>query len=152
MATSELSSYKSKLVKNYEDPTILEVIEETSIKNAGNTGGRNAFGGMSWIDYWRAVTGNYATTLRCSSCGKVIVVGEPTLTQRMDFVAKGETKDDHKAEGGHMWVTAPDGVKWRGGLYITPLCPACNAKLEQYIPIKIGSELCKEVGASNEKK
>lgn len=150
MTNAELKSYRDELVEKFEEPTILTVSEEDLFKNAEKTGDRDAYGGISWIDYWRAVTNNFATTLHCSSCGKEIVVGNPTFFQRMNYAEKGETIDDHKAEGGHIWLTAPKDANWHGGRYITPLCPACNAKRGQQITLKKGSVLCKEVGATTD--
>lgn len=63
----------------------------------------------------------------------------------------GETEDEHKAEGGHIWLTTPKDADWHGGRYITPLCQACNAKRGQQITLKKGSVLCKEVGATTAK-
>ena len=59
-----------------------------------------------------------------------------------------ETTEQYKAEGGHIWLTAPKNADWQGGRYITPLCPACNAKRGQQIFLRAGSVLCKEVGAN----
>jgi hypothetical protein len=148
MTTEELLSYRKNFIQNFETPTILSVTEGGDFKNAEKTGDRDAHGGVTWINYWRAITNNYTTIFRCSSCGKEIVVGEPTSDQKLEWYLMGEDKDDHKAEGGHIWLTAPDSAKWKGGRYITPLCPACNAKRGQQIYLREGSILCKEVGAN----
>lgn len=148
MTKAELTSYRENFVDKFEEPTILTVNKQDLFKNAEETGDRDAYGGISWIDYWRAVTRNHATILRCSSCGKEIIIGEPTFEQKLDYELVGEKANDHKAEGGHIWLTAPKGADWHGGRYITPLCPACNAKRGQQIPLKNNSVLCKEIGAS----
>ena len=147
MTVAELSSYRTNFVQQFGEPDIVTVTQSGNVKNAEKTGDRDAHGGVSWIDYWRAVTQNYATTLHCSSCGKEIIVGEPTSEQKLEWQLMGETVDEHKAEGGHIWLTAPEGADWQGGRYITPLCPACNAKRGQQIFLRKGSALCKEVGA-----
>ena len=136
MSETELKSYQDELVEKFGEPTILTVSEEGLFKNAEKTGDRDAYGDISWIDYWRSVTGNHATILRCSSCGKEIVIGEPTSEQKLEWHLMGETEDEHKAEGGHIWLTAPKDANWHGGRYITPLCPACNAKRGQQITLK----------------
>lgn len=148
MKEAELTSYRDDLVTKFEEPHIRKVSIEGPFKNAEKTGDRDAYGGVSWIDYWRAITKNHATTLYCSSCGKEIVVGEPTFFQRMNYAEKGETIGEHKAEGGHIWLEAPENADWKGGRYITPLCPACNAKRGQHITLKKGIVLCKEIEAN----
>lgn len=148
MTVADLKSYRDKFVEEFEVPAIRTVIKEVLFKNADNTGDRDAHGGVSWIDYWRAVTQNYATILHCSSCGKEIVVGEPTFEQKLDWDLEGEPEEAHKAVGGHIWLIAPKDADWQGGRYITPLCPACNAKRGQQIFLRKGSVLCKEVGAN----
>ena len=150
MTEFELNLYWAKLVKEFGKPTILKVSENNLFKNAENTCSRDAYGGSSWIDYWRSVTRNLATTLRCSSCDKEIVVGEPSCNQKLEWLLMGDTEDEHKAEGGHVWLTSPKGADWQGGRYITPLCPACNAKRGRHIILKKGSVLCKEVCANTD--
>ena len=104
---------------------------------------------VSWIYYWRAMTGLHSGTMACSSCGKEIYTGFVTLEMRTKY---GDKVNEHKAEGGHVWVDAPDGSNFKGGRYITPLCPACNAKRGQQITILKGSVLCKELGATKDTK
>ena len=106
MTSAELSSYQTNFVQSFDAPTILTVNEGGMFKNAEKTGDRDAHGGVSWIDYWRAITGEYATTMYCSSCGKEIVVGEPTKDQKLDWDLMGESEEAHKAEGGHIWINA----------------------------------------------
>ncbi len=148
MTEVDLKSYRNNFVEQFGEPTILTVNKEGLFKNAEKTGDRDAHGGVYWIDYWRAITQNHAIILHCSSCGKEIVVGEPTFEQKIDWELNGETEDQHKAEGGHIWITAPKDADWQGGRYITPLCPACNAKRGQQIFLRKGSVLCKEIGAN----
>lgn len=118
----------------------LEQICDGSIKNATRTSDRYADKGVSWINYWRALAGDYDNELTCSSCGQKIVAeiplheflfGEGNVTQ---------------AVGGHVWI--PGTNDYKGGRYITPLCPACNAKRGEYIPILKGSKFVKELGAN----
>lgn len=143
----ELRRYRSEIEAEYGRCKVLTAKTDTSSRNCNNTSERVADNDFSWIDYWRAMTGISDTRLFCSSCGKVIFVGNiPPLME--DFYSK--TKDNpesHKAFGGHVWVIASKNGKYPGGRYITPLCPACNNKCNEQIPILKGTKLCKELGA-----
>lgn len=147
MNSIELESYKNDVVKNFGQPSVFQVARAENFKNAENTEDRDAYKGVSWIDYWRAMTGNHQTTLKCSCCGKEIVIGEPSTQQKIVYSFNGETDEEHRAQGGHIWLTAPAGADRQGGRFITPLCPACNAKRGQQINLNVDSVLCKEVGA-----
>ena len=147
ISENELNSYKSEFIEKYENLQQLTVSTSGLVKNAERTDDRKAYKDVSWIDYWRAMTGNHQTTLSCSSCGKEINVGEPTFAQKFDYISKGETAAEHQAMGGHVWMTAPTEEDWKGGRYITALCPAGNNKRGQQINLRVGSLLCKEEGA-----
>lgn len=140
--------YKNEVENKFGPCTELEATSDTTLLNANKTGDRDAYKSIDWIDYWRAMSGQHSATMHCSSCGKEIVVGEPTLAQKLRFSAGDDDVKKHRAEGGHIWVVAPQGANYTGGRYITPLCPSCNAKRGQHIPIKKGSCLYKELGAS----
>ena len=149
MTAVELENYRQNVILSFEEPTILNAEKDVCLLNAGNTGNRDAHGGKSWINYWRAITRNHDSILHCSSCGKVIFVGDLAQDQvRKYYLPIGGKIEDHQAHGGHLWVVAPKEATWSGGRYIAPLCPACNAKHNQQIVIKAGSVLCKEVGAN----
>lgn len=148
MTTAELENYRQNIVQSFEDPVVITVRSGGYALNAGDTSNRDAHGGISWINYWRAITKNYDTILHCSSCGKVIFVGELTQAQIRQNLPIGANLEDYRAHGGHIKLLPPVDAKWRRGLYITPLCPECNAKHGQRIPIRAGSILCKEVGAN----
>ncbi len=137
MNEQELNAYRARFAQEFGEPHVRRVVKEGLFKNAERTGDRSAYGGISWIDYWRAMTGNHATTLRCSSCGKEINAGVSAILN-----------PENRAYGGHIWLTAPAGADWQGGRFITPLCPACNAKRGEQIPLKEESILCKELGAN----
>lgn len=147
MNSSELESYKHDVINKFGQPASLRVTQAGNFKNAEKTEDRDAPQSASWIDYWRAMTGNSLTTLKCSCCGKEIFVGEPSAMQRIIYACNKETDDEHRAIGGHIWLTAPAGADWQGGRYITPLCPACNAKRGQQINLNVDSVLCKEIVA-----
>lgn len=144
----ELKDYKESIEAEYGKCTVLRVNIDNEKSNCYNTGNRSARNGWSWIDYWRAMTGTPKTQLFCSSCGKVIFVGPtPKMMENM-FAATGDKAENHTAIGGHIWVDAPISAKYKGGRYITPLCPHCNAQLGKRIKIKKDSILCKELGAN----
>ena len=101
------SEYKQDVEDNFGECTILHSCADHKETNCGKTGGRIAYKGVSWIDYWRAMTGNTATTMYCSSCGKEIFVGEPTSVQALVFSIGDDDVKNHRAHGGHIWVDAP---------------------------------------------
>ena len=141
--------YKQEVEKEFGECGVLDVNYDTKLKNCEKTGDRDAYKNVSWIYYWRAMTGLHSGTMACSSCGKEIYTGFVTLEMRTKY---GDKVNEHKAEGGHVWVDASDGSNFKGGRYITPLCPACNAKRGQQITILKGSVLCKELGATKDTK
>lgn len=140
--------YKQFIEETYEECDILHAKKDHTKKNCGKTGNRVAPKGIPWIDYWRAMTGNHSNTMYCSSCGKEIFVGNPTEEQKKKFAEGDDGVEKHRAQGGHVWVDAPDDNDYKGGRYITPLCPECNGQHDQHIPIKKGSVYCKELGAT----
>ena len=142
------SEYKQDVEDNFGECTILHSCADHKETNCGKTGGRIAYKGVSWIDYWRAMTGNTAATMYCSSCGKEIFVGEPTSVQALVFSLGDDDVKNHRAHGGHIWVDAPLDKKYAGGRYITPLCPECNGQHGKEIDIRKGSIYCKELGAT----
>ena len=145
-----LNEYKRSVEEDYGECQILHAEKTHGKKNCGGTGNRTAPKGYSWIDYWRAMTRNFCDTLKCSSCGKTIIVGEPTEEQKEEFTKGDDTVAKHKAHGGHIWVKTPAGKNFVGGRYITPLCPKCNGQHDQEIPIMKGAVYCKELGASKQ--
>lgn len=142
------SEYKELIEEEYGECQILHAERDHSKKNCGKTSDRNAPKGVPWIDYWRAMTVNHDNTMKCSSCGKVIFVGDPTDEQKKEFSKGEDTVEKHRAHGGHIWVNSPADESFVGGRYITPLCPECNGQHGKDINIKKGSEYCKELGAS----
>ena len=139
--------YKQAVEKENGECQILHAQNTHNKKNCGKTGDRNAPKGVSWIDYWRAMTGNHESRLFCSSCGQVIFVGDVPKIMKDLYVATGDTVEQHRAIGGHVKIEKPRSGQYPGGNYITPLCPVCNAKRGEVIPIIKGSRVCKELGA-----
>ena len=149
MTEKELDSYKEEVVKRFGKCNIIHSNIAGIMTNADKTGDRDAYKGIDWIDYWRAMTEIHDETLYCSSCGKEIT-NNPSLAQFIKFNEGDDTPNKHKAYGGHIWVTAQEGDTFPGGRYLTPLCPDCNSKRGKQISMRKGITLCKEVGA-NEK-
>ena len=142
------SEYKQEVEESFGVCTILHSNIDHKETNCGNTGGRTAYKGVSWIDYWRAMTGNTVATMYCSSCGKEIFVGEITPVKKLLFSSGHDTVENHRAHGGHIWIETPASKEYTGGRYITPLCPECNGQHGKEINIRKGSVYCKELGAT----
>lgn len=140
--------YKQFIEETYGECDVLHANSDHTKKNCGGTGNRKAPKGISWIDYWRAMTGNHSNILYCSSCGKEIFVGEPTEEQQKRFTKSDDTVEKHRAQGGHVWVNATSDNDYSGGRYVTPLCPECNGQHDKHILIKKGATYCKELGAT----
>ena len=144
------NEYKQEVEKENGECQILHSVCDHNEKNCGKTSDRNAPKNVSWIDYWRAMTENYSNTLVCSSCGKVIIVGEPTDDQKKEFSKGDDTIEKRKAHGGHIWIKTPSDKSYIGGRYITPLCPHCNGQHDKEIPVRKDAVYCKELGATRE--
>lgn len=142
------AEYKKEVEEKFGKCMVLVCTGDHSKKNCENTGDRIAYKDLSWIDYWRAMTGDTSTTMLCSSCGKEIFVGDPTFDQLLKFSRKPDKVENHRAHGGHIWVDAPASKEYAGGRYIIPLCPECNGQHGKQIIIRKGSRYCKELGAT----
>lgn len=145
------NEYKESIQMAYGICQILQSNYDHREKNCGGTGNRTAPKGVSWIDYWRAMTDKTVGTLTCSCCGKEIFVGEPTETQKKEYTKGVDTIEKHRAHGGHLWINSPKDNSYVGGRYITPLCPDCNGQHGKDIIIKKGAVYCKELGAIENK-
>lgn len=143
--------YKTEVEEKFDKCTILHSTKDHYEKNCGGTGDRTAYKGISWIDYWRAMTGNHSNTMLCSSCGKEIFVGNPSALQNLAFTQGNDTVEKHRAHGGHIWINTPADKSYPGGRYITPLCPDCNGQHDKNILIKKDAVYCKELGATKDK-
>lgn len=148
MTEAEFAEYKKGIEEQFGNCKVLTANRDTTLKNCSGTSDRSADKGWSWIDYWRAMTGNHESRLFCSSCGQVIFVGDvPKIMQDL-YIATDDSVERHKATGGHVWINTPKSGNYAGGRYILPLCPVCNAKLGEEIQIIKGSRVCKELGAN----
>lgn len=141
----EFEEYKKEIEEKFGSCQILNVKLGTDLKNSEGTSDRIAYKNVPWIYYWRAMTGLHSGTMKCSSCGKGVFTGVASLAQRLTY---GVRINEYIAVGGHVWVETPASKNYKGGWYITPLCPACNAKRGKHIPIMADSVLCKELGAN----
>lgn len=150
MTEAEFNDYKKSIEEQFGSCRVLTANQDTSLANCKGTSNLIAEKGWSWIDYWRAMTGNHEARLFCSSCGQVIFVGDVPKIMKDMYVATGDTVERHKAMGGHVLVKKPANGKYPEGRYITPLCPACNNKRGEVIPIIKGSRICQEYGANIE--
>jgi len=148
LSKEDLIKYKHEIESKFGVCKILHAYENTALKNCSDTSNRNPSKGISWIDYWRAMTGCHETRLTCSSCGKMIFVGLVPRLYELIYKQTGDDAAKHRAEGGHVWLHNPSSGKYRGGGYITPLCPVCNAKRGLEIPILKGTIICQELGAT----
>lgn len=144
MTKQEFDKYRNEIEDQYGECTVLVSKFKQKAKNANGTSNRIAYKSISWIEYWQAMTCNYDHVLYCGSCNKEIFVGNPTSSDLEKFK---ENVDSHKAYGGHIWINAPKDADYRGGRYIIPLCPQCNAKHDIEINIREGVKCCKELGA-----
>lgn len=152
MTREEYKKYKEHINSTYNNEgkhVVRHFVKDGTMTNANNTSDRDADHNWPWIDYWRAMTEHYETTLHYSSCWKEIFTGDIPKAKQQEYESKGD-KTSHKAEGGHIWVIGTDDVP--GGRYITPLCPECNAKRGKQIPVKKDSVIFKELGAKVEDK
>ena len=147
MQQEELKRYKEEVESEFGKCRVLTAKVDTTLTNCNDTSDRKAPKGISWIDYWRSMTGCYDTRLTCCSCGKVIYAGKvPDVMVNM-YRETGDDASRHKAIGGHMYVEESETGKYPGGRYIAPLCPECNTRRGVTLPIQKGTKICKEVGA-----
>lgn len=141
----KFEKYKREIESTHKDYVTLCVGDDVFLQNGNNTSERKAPKGYSWIDYWRAMSGNHESSLECSSCGKMIFVDEiPQILKKM-YGLMGLNENENIALGGHMVVPEPHSHNYSGGFYIAPLCPKCNGQQGKNIKIKKGTTLCREI-------
>ena len=143
--SDKFEAYKKRIEDKHIDYVTLYVEQDAELPNGNNTAGRKAPEGLSWINYWRAMSGNHKSQLECSSCGKMIFVdGIPQIMSKM-YKLMNIDENDYIAHGGHLLVEESQSHDYVGGFYIAPLCPKCNAQRGYKIKIRKGTVLCKEV-------
>ena len=62
-----LSEYKQEVENEFGECTILQCKFDHKKTNCENTERRMVYKCVTWIDYWREMIGNAATTMWCSS-------------------------------------------------------------------------------------
>lgn len=115
------------------------------------TGDRKAFGSISWIEYWRRLTGCGDVGLRCTFCGQLIFFDVDSCachSWRMDHPDEMQymSKDDYQAVGGHFHKNGKDNSD---GYIIVPCCKSCNGKADDTDLVVCEENMfVEEVGAS----
>lgn len=137
----ELIEYRNKLENELTAKCEVLVAQQgVKVHNAENTSDRRAPHGVSWIDYWRALTGRSESQLMCASCGKIIFAGEIPKVIRNLYAITNDSPEAHQALGGHISITPSD----KENYYITPLCPECNSRMGAELILRTGTLICKE--------
>lgn len=125
---------------------VLEALRDTTVINAGDTTNRHPCCNIeAWHKYWQIAASEFGNQMRCSSCGKPIfsdVTDENCRKVSHGFDEAGEldNPDKHKAHGGHVLIEQYSMTEY----FITPLCPHCNNKHGEILPLMQGSLLVKE--------
>lgn len=124
----------------------------TTFYNAHKTN-RKAWRGLSWINYWRAMTGNYANAMHCAACNTKIFAEPEKVEGAMTFLSnydpsKGGSLQDFQAEGAHLYR---NGVNADDGYWIIPLCKKCNHPTNNLQMVcKSDVTVCEELAATEE--
>ena len=125
---------------------VLEALRDTTVINAGDTSNRHPCCNIkAWHKYWQIATSEFGNQMKCSSCGKPIfsdVTDDNCKNVSLGLDENGEpdNPDKHIALGGHVFIEQYSMAEY----FITPLCPHCNNKHEESIPLRKGSLLVKE--------
>lgn len=151
MNKQELKAYaeRFKQEKYNLDGAIIKLSQDEELKNLPNSTNRVAWEGVPWINYWRALTGNYSNGVTCACCGKLVYADLENPQWRDSIIKRKENEnassvDEYQAEGGHVVYSSED--EHLDGVYIVPLCRTCNHHTNQSVNIRQGSVLCPEVG------
>lgn len=112
-----------------------------------HTSKRKAYGDITWIEYWRRLTGFKGNHLKCSFCGADIfldVDSSDALNVRMENPKT--SKEAFQAQGGHYHMKRRDNSE---GYIIIPVCRECNARSEDFnLVVSEQNEFVEEIGAS----
>lgn len=138
MTEKELIEYRNRLLCVVPNLKTITLDRNYTYINTPNTSDRKAPDGISWINFWRAVSGLYDNEMTCSCCGNPI---KAELSQTDD--------DKLQAHGAHVMKSIIDRDGKRRLLlfknYITPLCSACNNHNKLDITLRQDSVLVQEI-------
>lgn len=154
MNKKELEEYRERFIRENAEPHVIKLHESEVEVNGIDTSKRHAWGGASWINYWRALTKQYSPFVCCACCGKLLYADINLRDCKYNFKARKmsenlEKIEDFQAVGGHIKVDFKD--EYYDGFYIVPLCKEHNDRF-RYPKLKLREDsiLCAEVGASVE--
>lgn len=154
MTESELKDYAfdfSQEKFDLNDGMIIKLDEDKRYPNLPESGNRKAWKGVSWIDYWRALTKKYENMLSCACCKRMIFANiEDSQCQELvrsrQLAGTKASEEEYQAEGGHVGMNSNFDK-----IYIVPLCRICNNHNNKYVTLRKDSVLCPEVGYTIEK-
>lgn len=109
------------------------------------TSKRKAYGPITWIEYWRRLTGFNGNHLKCSFCGGDIFINVDECDAFLKRMNKPlNDKSDYQAEGGHYHKNRKDNSD---GYIIIPVCKTCNGRNSDYdLVVKEENEYVEELG------
>lgn len=129
-------------------PGVYVAIADNDQYNQGKTSDRKPCCSIdAWHKYWQIAAIKLDNEMECSCCGKKIytLTSDPRcIKESRGFDEEGnpDQPEKHKAHGGHIYVKD---VAIPAGLYITPLCPYCNAQHDKNISIREGAIIVEEI-------
>lgn len=151
MNEQDLKDYKRDFEKDNYEPYVIQLSGSKDVVNMPNSRNRHAWRGVSWIDYWRAMTGYKDSIACCASCRKAIYIDIKSEDSKRHFEACKMTEpdlslDELEADGGHVLIEEDDEIY--DGVYIAPLCKKCNHATKKNLTLQAGSIICAEVGVT----
>lgn len=152
MTEEELKQYHDDFIAENGEPETQGWMVGTTFHNAHRTK-RRAWRGISWINYWRAMTGHYANAIHCAACNKKIFADPEQPDGAITFYtnynpARGGSFKDYQAEGAHLYR---NGVGADGGYIIIPLCKECNnPHNNSQMSCQYDVTVCEELAATEE--
>lgn len=152
MNEKDLRNYFEELKLEFGETNLIAIKNESeeAIPNAPNTSDRIAWKGISWINYWRAVTQIHSNKLQCARCGKTIFADlqSPDCEEYIkEHLIK--SRESIQAFGGHIIDNCKD--DYFSSYYIVPLCAEHNQTNCTEKRIQAGTIRCLEIGATTKK-
>lgn len=154
MEEQKLKEYSECFIQENAEPHIIKLPESKVVVNGIDTSNRHAWGGVDWINYWRALTKQYSPFVCCACCGKLLYADIHSEECINNFKIRQlneafEKIEDFQADGGHIKADFQD--EYYDGFYIVPLCKEHNNRFSYpELSLREDSILCTEVGASVE--